>query len=66
MEFARRLRLEHARRMLEQPSPATTVTDVAFACGFGDLGRFARDFQRMFGERPSALLARRRDIFALD
>ncbi|WP_374652417.1 AraC family transcriptional regulator [Dongia sp.] len=65
MEFTRRLRLHHARRMLEHPHPATTVTDVAFACGFGDLGRFAKEFHRAFGERPSELLARRRDNLAV-
>ena len=62
LEFARRLRLDHARRMLESPHAATTVTEVAFTCGFGDLGRFAKEFQRCFGELPSQLLARRRDI----
>jgi AraC-like DNA-binding protein len=60
MEFARDLRLQHARKMLENAESATTVTDVAFACGFGDLGRFAKEFQRAFGQRPSELLAGRR------
>jgi AraC-like DNA-binding protein len=66
LEFARRLRLQHARRMLEHPDARTTVSEVAFACGFGDLGRFAKEFQRSFGELPSQLLARRRDVLALD
>jgi AraC-like DNA-binding protein len=65
LEFARRLRLQHARRMLEHPQGGTTVSEVAFTCGFGDLGRFAKEFQRTFGERPSELLARRRDILAV-
>ncbi|MDY0872091.1 helix-turn-helix transcriptional regulator [Dongia rigui] len=60
MEFARRLRLQQARQMLEHPQPATTVSEVAFSCGFGDLGRFAKDFHRAFGLRPSELLARHR------
>lgn len=60
LDFVRQFRLDHARRMLEKPDATTTVTDVAFACGFGDLGRFAREFQRAFGERPSAILARKR------
>jgi AraC-like DNA-binding protein len=62
MEFARRLRLQHARQMLEHPYPTTTVSEVAFACGFGDPGRFAKDFQRSFGLRPSELLARGRGV----
>lgn len=60
MKFARRLRLDHARRMLENPQSGANVTEVAFACGFGDLGRFAKEFHQAFGMRPSELLARRR------
>jgi AraC-like DNA-binding protein len=58
LDFARRVRLEKARGMLAEPGPATTVTAVAFACGFGDLGRFSKDFCQAFGELPSALLNR--------
>lgn len=54
-EFARRLRLQHARRMLEAGDPATTVTEVAIACAFGDLGHFSREFRQAFGLRPSEL-----------
>jgi transcriptional regulator GlxA family with amidase domain len=38
----------------------TTVTDVAFACGFGNLGHFAIYYRRQFGETPSATLRRAR------
>lgn len=61
LEFARRLRLDHARRQLEQPRPETTVTAVAMDCGFGDLGHFGKAFARAFGEQPSAVLARARN-----
>lgn len=61
MEFLRRIRLQHARRMLEAGDPAVSVTDVAFDCGFGDLSRFSKDFRAAYGESPSALLKRRRD-----
>lgn len=54
MEFARQLRLRHARRMLQEA--ATTVTDTAYACGFGDLSQFSRDYARAFGEPPSMTL----------
>jgi len=57
-EFAKRLRLSHARRMLEDPESAGSVTSVAFACGFSDLGRFSKDFAGAFGERPSDVLKR--------
>ena len=60
LEFARRLRLRHARRMLETPDGAITVTSVAFACGFSDLGRFSKDFTQAFGELPSLVLNRTR------
>ncbi|WP_374381101.1 AraC family transcriptional regulator [Dongia sp.] len=58
MEFARKLRLEHAHRMLQNADGGTTVTQVALACGFGDLGRFSKEYQHRFGERPSDALAR--------
>jgi AraC-like DNA-binding protein len=57
-EFAKRLRLGHARRMLEDAESAGSVTSVAFACGFSDLGRFSKDFAQAFGERPSDVLKR--------
>jgi AraC-like DNA-binding protein len=58
MAFAKMARLKHARRMLAAPDAETTVTLVAFACGFGNLGHFARDYRHAFGERPSQTLAR--------
>lgn len=58
MEFVKRLRLRQAQRMLKFPEAATTVTTVALACGFGDLGRFSRDYRASFGELPSRALAR--------
>lgn len=56
-EFLRQTRLHHARRMLHRPESATTVTHVAFACGYGDIGRFRRDYLGTFGEEPSQTLA---------
>jgi AraC-like DNA-binding protein len=58
MAFARMVRLRHAREKLSAPDPETSVTAVAFACGFGNLGHFARDYRETFGERPSETLAR--------
>lgn len=60
LEFVRQQRLKHARRMLEESTDATKVTDVALACGFNDLGRFAKEYAAAFGERPSEVLTRRR------
>jgi transcriptional regulator GlxA family with amidase domain len=39
--------------MLRQDDAEVSVTEVAFACGFGNLGHFANDYFRRFGERPS-------------
>lgn len=59
MEFARRIRLDRAREMLQEADISTTVTSVAFACGFGNLGHFAGYYQRAFGETPSTTLRNR-------
>jgi len=64
LEFAKRIRLEQARRMLLDPEAAISVTEVAFACGFGDLSRFSKDYGQAFGERPSAVLNRKKEAAA--
>jgi AraC-like DNA-binding protein len=53
-------RLRHARMRLLTAPPETTVTDVAFASGFFHLSRFAAQYRRTFGERPSETLVRGR------
>jgi len=45
MEFAKRVRLRRAREMLLSGEPGTSVTGIAFACGFQNLGHFARDYR---------------------
>jgi transcriptional regulator GlxA family with amidase domain len=53
----RRMRL--ARRALRQAAPAAaSVTDIATRFGFWQLGRFAVEYQSLFGESPSATLRR--------
>jgi AraC-like DNA-binding protein len=56
MAFVKSVRLGHARRMLQQPDPSTSVVSVAFACGFLNPGHFARDYRLAFGELPSVTL----------
>ncbi len=60
MEFVKRVRLGHARRTLSRPDPDTSVLTVAFACGFGNPGHFAKDYRQSFGESPSDTLRRGR------
>jgi AraC-like DNA-binding protein len=58
MVFVKQVRLRHARRMLMMPDKATSVTSVAFDCGFTNLGHFAKDYGKCFGELPSETLNR--------
>jgi AraC-like DNA-binding protein len=57
-EFAKRIRLDRAKEMLEQSEGQASVTQVALKCGFQNLGHFARDFRLAFGELPSDALRR--------
>jgi AraC family ethanolamine operon transcriptional activator len=56
--YVRLRRLNRARRELSGSDPETTrVTDVAMRWGFWQLGRFATEYRRLFGEHPSETLA---------
>lgn len=60
MDFVKRVRLGRARQKLSTPDASTSVTAVAFECGFGNPGHFATDYRDHFGERPSETLRRGR------
>jgi AraC-like DNA-binding protein len=60
MRYAKTVRLQRAKQMLMEPDQRTSVSLVAFKCGFGNLGHFARDFREMFGELPSETVSRAR------
>nr|WP_314558643.1 helix-turn-helix domain-containing protein [uncultured Pseudomonas sp.] len=53
--YLRTLRLNAAHRALRRGA-AESVQDVAARWGFCHLSRFARDYQRLFGQLPSATL----------
>jgi AraC-like DNA-binding protein len=55
------LRLDAVRNDLLRAHAGTTVTSVAMKWGFFQLGRFAGDYRRMFGEGPRDTLKRTRD-----
>jgi AraC-like DNA-binding protein len=63
MTFVKKIRLQHARRLLSTPDEATTVSETAFACGFSNLGHFASAYRNAFGELPSQTLSRSRSSF---
>ena len=50
------MRLERARRWLQQPQPGETVTRIAQACGYRSMNLFSMDFQQRFHVKPSELL----------
>jgi AraC-like DNA-binding protein len=55
-------RMNLARRALRMAAPgAASVTDIATRYGFWQLGRFAVEYQALFGEAPSATLRRHPD-----
>jgi transcriptional regulator GlxA family with amidase domain len=58
MSFVKEVRLQHAREMLQQTGLAHTVTEIAVACAFGNLGHFSSDYFKRFGELPSETLRR--------
>jgi len=60
MDFVKHVRLDRARQKLSRAEAATSVTSVAFECGFGNPGHFATDYRQRFGERPSETLRRGR------
>jgi AraC-like DNA-binding protein len=57
-DFAKRVRLNRAREMLEQTNESGSVIQIALKCGFQNPGHFARDYRNLFGELPSAALRR--------
>jgi AraC-like DNA-binding protein len=58
--WLRQTRFANARRALESGQADATVTRIALASGFGQLGRFAAEYRGIYGETPSATLRRSR------
>lgn len=59
IRYLRLRRLQMANRALRSAVPGIdSVTAIALHHGFNELGRFAQAYHRMFGETPSATLAR--------
>ncbi len=62
MAFLKDVRLRHARDMLERSGLSPSVTETAIECGFGNLGHFATDYFKRFGERPSDTVKRNKSV----
>ena len=58
--WVRRMRLARARQEMLYAAPEDTVTGVALSNGFSQLGRFAADYRKAFGELPSTTMQRAR------
>jgi AraC-like DNA-binding protein len=58
MQYLGLRRLNLARQELQRRSSQTSVTTTAMNFGFWHLGRFADEYRALFGESPSATLAR--------
>jgi AraC-like DNA-binding protein len=54
MDFVRRRRLALARTRLLDPTCEDPIGEIAVAHGYRSASRFAADYRRLFGERPSA------------
>lgn len=56
--WVRRMRLARARQEFVRRGSRTTVTAVALNSGFTQLGRFAAEYRKAFGELPSTTINR--------
>ena len=54
LAYLRRHRLHVARRELLKAGSDEAISSIAIRCGYTHLARFAGDYRRLFGERPSA------------
>ncbi len=59
VRYLKLVRLNGVKRDLKIANPATTrIVDIALRWGFVELGRFAGEYSRLFGELPSETLRR--------
>jgi AraC family ethanolamine operon transcriptional activator len=57
-QYLKRRRLDRLHRKLRSAQSPTEVGQLAISLGFTEQGRMAAEYKRMFGELPSATLAR--------
>ena len=56
MQYLKTTRLDRVHRMLRMADPSESVTRIALDAGFRQLGRFAVEYRKRFGECPSETL----------
>ena len=62
--YWRKLRLDHARRLLVNTSQ--NITTIALACGFSDASHFILWFRKQYGETPYSFRKRRHEVERFD
>ena len=55
-QWIRDLRLQRAHEQLLSASPGTSISQIAYACGFNDQSQFNHAFKRRFEHSPGELL----------
>lgn len=58
MDFARKIRLMHANKMLTAENNSASITSIAANCGYSSLSVFSRDFSKEYHISPSAARGR--------
>jgi AraC-like DNA-binding protein len=58
MRFLTQTRLQRIRQELERSTADTKIVDVMMQYGFTQGGKFAKEYQQLFGEKPSDTLKR--------
>ena len=58
MRFLTQSRLQRIRQELESAPSNTKIVDVMMQYGFTQGGKFAKEYQQLFGENPSDTLKR--------
>jgi AraC-like DNA-binding protein len=66
MRFLTQSRLQRIRQELEAAPSNTKIVDVMMQYGFTQGGKFAKEYQQLFGEKPSETLKRRRQFTTPD
>jgi len=66
MQWLRQQRLAKSRALLEQSGSSGGLAQVAQTCGYLSQGSFSRDFLARYGERPSQVQRRFRDVSLLE